>query len=161
MSKSRLFIFRIVMAVMLAAIAWKLFDLQIVKGDRYLEAATERLTTNITEKAHRGEIYDRYGEPLVTNKVGYSVVVQQAGQTNAELNKVIKRLIDILYSENCAYNDTLPITFAPYTFVFDDEDGDGNTQNELNKWFAENQYLGKKINEGMSAEEVFNIYKEL
>ena len=161
MSKSRLFIFRIVMAVMLAAIAWKLFDLQIVKGDRYLEAATERLTTNITEKAPRGEIYDRYGEPLVTNKVGYSVVVQQAGQTNAELNKVIKRLIDILYSENCAYNDTLPITFAPYTFVFDDEDGDGNTQNELNKWFAENQYLGKKINEGMSAEEVFNIYKEL
>lgn len=161
MSKSRLFIFRIIMAVMLAAIAWKLFDLQIVKGDRYLEAATERLTTNITEKAPRGEIYDRYGEPLVTNKVGYSVVVQQAGQTNAELNKVIKRLIDILYSENCAYNDTLPITFAPYTFVFDDEDGDGNTQNELNKWFAENQYLGKKINEGMSAEEVFNIYKEL
>ena len=161
MSKSRLFIFRIIMAAMLAAIAWKLFDLQIVKGDKYLEAATERLTTNVTEKAPRGEIYDRYGEPLVTNKVGYSVVVQQAGQTNAELNNVIKRLIDILYSENCAYNDTLPITFAPYTFVFDDEDGDGNTQNELNKWFAENQYLGKKINEGMSAEEVFNVYKEL
>lgn len=161
MSKSRLFIFRIIMAAMLAAIAWKLFDLQIVKGDKYLEAATERLTTNVTEKAPRGEIYDRYGEPLVTNKVGYSVVVQQAGQTNAELNNVIKRLIDILYSENCAYNDTLPITFAPYTFVFDDEDGDGNTQNELNKWFAENQYLGKKINEGMSAEEIFNVYKEL
>ncbi len=161
MSKSRLFIFRIIMAAMLAAIAWKLFDLQIVKGDKYLEAATERLTTNVTEKAPRGEIYDRYGEPLVTNKVGYSVVVQQAGQTNAELNNVIKRLIDILYSENCAYNDTLPITFAPYTFVFDDEDGDGNTQNELNKWFAENQYLGKKINEGMSAGEVFNVYKEL
>lgn len=161
MSKSRLFIFKIIMVAMLAAIAWKLFDLQIVKGDRYLEAATERLTTNVTEKAPRGEIYDRYGEPLVTNKVGYSVVVQQAGRTNAELNDVIKRLIDILYSENCEYNDTLPITFAPYTFVFDDEDGDGNTQNELNKWFSENMYLDKKINAGMSADEVFNVYKEL
>ena len=82
MPKARFIVLKLILIGMLAAIAWKLFDLQILKGEEYLEVANARLTTNITEKAPRGEILDRYGVPLVTNKVGYSVVIQRAGQTD-------------------------------------------------------------------------------
>lgn len=153
---------------MFAAIVWRLYNLQITNGEQYLEVATNRLMTNVTEKAPRGEIFDRYGVPLVTNKVGYSVVVQRAGQTNEELNAVIKRLIDILYSENCEYNDTLPISYAPYSFVLADENNDGSASDELEKWFNENKYIEEKrknndtkITRTMSAEDVVNFYKNL
>ena len=76
-SKARFVILKIIIALMFAAVAWKLFDLQIMKGDQYAQIATDRLTTNIVEKAPRGEILDRYGTRLVSNKVGYSVVMQK------------------------------------------------------------------------------------
>lgn len=161
MPKARFVVLKVMIVLMLAAITWKLFDLQILKGSQYLEVAANRLTTNVTEKAPRGEILDRYGVPLVTNKVGYSIVLQRAGQTNEELNAVIKQLIDVLYSENCAYNDTLPITYAPYSFTFQDEDGDGTTDSEQEEWFSSNKYIDKKIDRNMSAEEIIRAYQQL
>lgn len=161
MPKARFIVLKLILIGMLAAIAWKLFDLQILKGEEYLEVANARLTTNITEKAPRGEILDRYGVPLVTNKVGYSVVIQRAGQTDEELNAVIKRLIDVLYLEDCPYNDTLPITFAPYQFKFEDEDNDGTIATEKEAWFAENKYIDEEIHRGMAASDIINVYKQI
>ena len=161
MPKARFVVLKVMIVLMLAAITWKLFDLQILKGSQYLEVAANRLTTNVTEKAPRGEILDRYGVPLVTNKVGYSIVLQRAGQTNEELNAVIKQLIDVLYSENCAYNDTLPITYAPYSFTFQDEDGDGTTDSEQEEWFSSNKYIDKKIDRNMNDEAIVRAYQQL
>ena len=55
-SKARFIILKIVIAVMFAAVIWKLFDLQVLKGEQYYEIANDRMTTNIVEKAPRGEI---------------------------------------------------------------------------------------------------------
>lgn len=51
-SKARFIILKIVIAVMFAAVIWKLFDLQVLKGEQYYEIANDRMTTNIVEK-HR------------------------------------------------------------------------------------------------------------
>lgn len=162
MPKARFVILKIAMVIMIAAIGWKLFDLQILNGEEYLEVATSRLTTNITEKAPRGEILDRYGVPLVTNEVGYSVVIQRAGQTNEELNSTIKRIVDVLYSEGCEYNDTLPVSYAPYEFVFEDENENGSTEDEKEAWFNSNKYAEDgKINSDMSAQDIVAFYKTL
>ena len=67
-SKARFIILKIVIAVMFAAVIWKLFDLQVLKGEQYYEIANDRMTTNIVEKAPRGEILDRYGTTLVSTK---------------------------------------------------------------------------------------------
>ena len=48
MPKARFIVLKLILIGMLAAIAWKLFDLQILKGEEYLEVANARLTTNIT-----------------------------------------------------------------------------------------------------------------
>ena len=53
-SKARFIILKIVIAVMFAAVIWKLFDLQVLKGEQYYEIANDRMTTNIVEKAPRG-----------------------------------------------------------------------------------------------------------
>jgi penicillin-binding protein 2 len=160
-SKARFIVLKIVIAVMLAAILLKLFDLQVMKGEQYLEVATSRLTTNIVEKAPRGEILDRYGTALVTNKVGYSIVMQKTGMSDEELNEMLKKLVDILYLNNVEYYDSLPISFAPYNFEFEDTDEDGSVEREWNEWFENNKYTGKKIDQTMSAEAIINAYKEI
>lgn len=160
-SKLRFVILKVVIVVMLAAVVWKLFDLQIMKGDQYLEVANNRLTTNIVEKAPRGEILDRYGTKLVSNKVGYSVVMQKTDLKNEEFNDEIKKLVDILYSNKCEYYDNLPISFAPYQFSFEDENDDGSIDDEKAAWFNKNKNLGNGINENMSADEIMQIYKDV
>lgn len=104
-SKARFIILKIVIAVMFAAVIWKLFDLQVLKGEQYYEIANDRMTTNIVEKAPRGEILDRYGTTLVSNKVGYSVVMQKTDVKDEEFNDIIKKLVDIFYSTQCEYYD--------------------------------------------------------
>ncbi len=160
-SKARFFILKLIIAVMIAAIGWKLFDLQILKGEQYSEIANNRLITNVVEKAPRGEILDRYGTKLVSNKVGYSVVMQKTDMDDAQLNDVIKKLVDILYLNGCEYYDDLPISFAPYQFQFTDENENGTTEDERMAWFENNKYLGKGIDEYMSASQIMQAYKDI
>ncbi len=156
-SKARFIILKILLVILAAAIAWRLFDLQILKGEQYNEIANDRLTTNIVEKAPRGEILDRYGTRLVSNKVGYSVVMQKTDMKDEEFNDVIKKLIDVLYANQCEFYDELPITFAPYVFQFEDENEDGSVEDERNAWFA--SYDDFDINENMTADEVMRVLK--
>lgn len=156
-SKARFIILKILIVFMFAAICWKLFDLQIVKGSQYKEIANNRLITNIVEKAPRGEILDRYGTRLVSNKVGYSVVMQKTDLTDEELNDVITKLVGVLYSNGCEYYDNLPISFAPYTYQFVDENQDGSIDDERAAWYKNNK---AKITETISADEAMRIYKK-
>ena len=160
-SKARFIILKIVIAVMFAALIWKLFDLQVLKGEQYYEIANDRMTTNIVEKAPRGEILDRYGTTLVSNKVGYSVVMQKTDVKDEEFNDIIKKLVDIFYSTQCEYYDDLPISFAPYQFKFEDENEDGSVEDEREAWFKNNSHLGKGIEENMSADQIMQAYKEI
>ena len=160
-SKARFIILKIVIAVMFAAVIWKLFDLQVLKGEQYYEIANDRMTTNIVEKAPRGEILDRYGTTLVSNKVGYSVVMQKTDVKDEEFNDIIKKLVDIFYSTQCEYYDDLPISFAPYQFKFEDENEDGSVEDEREAWFKNNSHLGKGIEENMSADQIMQAYKEI
>ena len=156
-SSKRYLIIKIIMAVMLAAIIYKLF----VNGARYNEAANERLVSNIVAKAPRGEILDRYGAPLVMNKIGYSVVMQDVGLEDAEENAVIQTLVDIMTSTGGVYYNELPISDYPYEFIFSDENGDGSTEDECSEWFKDNKYLNKGIKPDMSAAQVMEAYKTI
>lgn len=157
-SKRRFIIIKLITIVMLAAIIVKLFDLQIINGERYNEAANDKLVSNIVAKAPRGEILDRYGEPLVTNKVGYSIVMQDVGLKNEEANVMIKTLVDIMIATDCVYYNELPISDYPYEFTFRDENEDGYTSDERADWFKKNKYLNKYISPDMTAPQVMDAY---
>ena len=53
----------------------KLYNLQIVNGQNYLEQSERRLVREVAINAPRGEIYDRYGKLLVTNEIGYDLCI--------------------------------------------------------------------------------------
>ena len=73
-----------------------LFNLQIVNGENYREQSEKRMlrTKNIT--APRGEIYDRNGVILATNKLSYDVELYKVRVSTKEQNDGILRLVEIL-----------------------------------------------------------------
>lgn len=160
-SKYRFFILKVVAVIMMAAIIVRLFDLQMIKGDSYLESATSRLTTSVVNRAERGNILDRFGNVLVTNKTGYSVVMQKTADTTEELNNTISKVVEILYTTGNTAIDTLPISSeGPYEFIFEDENGDGTVEDEIASWFESSKYNGKGLSYGMTADQVMAVYCE-
>ena len=64
MSKWRLRFIKIVLVLMIGLLVWRLYDMQIINGQGYKNLSDQRISSNITEKAPRGEITDRYGRVL-------------------------------------------------------------------------------------------------
>ena len=65
----------------------QLVQLQLVNGEDYVRQSAYWLTTTSTVSAARGEILDRYGRPMVTNKTEFSLVLvysawEQEGHTS-------------------------------------------------------------------------------
>ena len=161
-SKYRFMILQMIMIAMLAAITVRLFNMQIIDGEKYLANASSRLTTNVVNKAPRGDILDRYGNVLVTNKTGYSVLLQKETPDNDELNETIRSVVQILNETEKAAYDTLPITMdSPYRFIFEDKNNDSDSADEKKAWFENNKYIGKYLNSNMTAEQVVDIYAQI
>lgn len=148
MNKRFIFIY-IFLAIFAVICIVRLFDLQIVNGDEYREQAENRLVRACTIKAPRGEIVDRYGVPIVTNSMGYYVLLQSVDRNGSALNEKISALIDICNEDQVEYFDDFPISYAPYKFTFS---GD-NSRKELAEWKNKNN-----LNKYNSAEEVINYY---
>lgn len=113
----------LVVAIFLTG-GFRLMQFQVVNGAEYA-AQANRLTTSRTEiKAARGEIVDRYGRPLVTNKVGFNIIFYRSFMPKGEENEIISGLIDLLEKSGVEWIDECPITkTTPYQFIkgMDDE----------------------------------------
>lgn len=161
-SKYRFMMLKIIMVLMIIAIFAKLFSLQILEGRKYLETANARLSTSVTTKAPRGDILDRYGNTLVNNKVGYSVVIRKSDIENEELNNVISKVVEILYTTGSSIDDSLPISeTTPYSFTFEDKNNNGSIEDEKQSWFENNKYIDEYINSSMSADDIIYTYQSI
>lgn len=96
----------------------QLVSLQLVNGENYVKRAALNLTTTSTVSAARGEILDRYGRPLVTNKAAFSLVLVYSAW---EKEGQFERLLDLasrVKADGGAVQDLLPITTAaPYEYI--------------------------------------------
>lgn len=152
----RVLIIKIMVVLMMAAIIIQLFSLQMIHGEGYKKMSVQKVSTTTVDKAPRGEILDRYGRPLITNRVGYSLQMQKTGAKSAELNRMIIKLWDMLEEGGVTYQDTLPISMPPYEYSFTDGNNDGSWEDEKEAWFSKR----KKITADMSAEAVMAYYKK-
>lgn len=155
--KMRFLILKIISVLMCAAVIFKLFDLQLVKGNSYREIADSRLSASIVIKAPRGEIFDRYGTPLVTNKVGYRIIIQRGNMNDTELNSSFERVTDLLKSSGCEYYDTFPIENGNFDFKSAENEDENALRGE---WFSQSPYK-KYLTSDMSADEVIDKLKEI
>lgn len=126
----------------------KLFNLQIIHGQEYLETSNTRLTRESTLKAARGDITDRSGNKLVTTTMGFSLELYKTKIDTQTLNTTILNLIYLLEENKDNYVDNLPIIVNPIAFKQKSEE-------EQKKWKKENE-----IDENATAEEAFEQLKE-
>ncbi len=96
----RLLILSSVFIALGALMIYRVFDLQIVKGENYLNDFRLKTTKTRTLASTRGNIYDRDGNYLAYNELAYNVTIEdvyESGRTkNASLNDTIYRLIQMI-----------------------------------------------------------------
>jgi len=107
----------LVLAALLVGFSWVLYDLQIVHGAEYLEKSQRKIANTETVEAARGELLDRYGRLLVSNRISYKVTLTTS-LMGADRNDIILDLLEICREEGVLWADTLPITAsAPFTYT--------------------------------------------
>ncbi len=101
--KRRSFLWRYTaLAVLLALVGLvyiaRLVNLQITAHDLYTAVDTKTYTRTVKIQAHRGELFDRNGIPLVTNVKGYNLIFDYSAMPYgyAAGNEVILEAIDAL-----------------------------------------------------------------
>ena len=91
-----------------------LYRLQIIEGEKYYNESKEIKHETRTVTAARGNILDRYGRILVSNKECYNVKIDTtklfAGDNP---NQVILELVKMVREFGDDYNDDLPISLEP------------------------------------------------
>ena len=100
--KSRLLIAGTVMTLLFSILVVRMFQLQIVKGEKYQDNYTLKIVKERTLNSTRGRILDRNGEVLAYNELAYSITIEDNGSydstkerdrlLNAELAQIIEAL---------------------------------------------------------------------
>lgn len=100
--KSRLFVLIFAFAIMFSILIGRLFYLQIVKGDYYLNNYKLQIRKTRYIPGTRGNIYDRNGNLLAYNDLAYSVTFEDnipAGKNrNQTLNGILDQVMQIVES---------------------------------------------------------------
>ncbi len=86
----RLFGILIVAAFLL--LAYNLYQIQVVQGEQYKEAAEENRIRLLRIDAPRGVIYDRNGEVLVRNEPQFNVAIVPADLPSDRQDEILKKL---------------------------------------------------------------------
>ena len=125
--KSRLVVLIALFCVLSLIIVFRLFDLQIVNGENYLDNYTMSIRKTKTINGTRGNIYDRDGDILATNRLAYTVQIEDNGsyddrvQKNELINETINSVIEMIEQNGDSIVDDFGIVVDEndtYQFVY-------------------------------------------
>ena len=139
-SPGRLAFLGILLAAVLVLYLTTLYKFQIVEGNANYEASTNSIVSEETVIAARGNILDRYGRLLVSNRNCNNLLINAdelfADGDDAKANDYILRMCAIITEYGDAYTDELPITkTAPFEFT---DSMDAIQRARLNAWLQAN-----------------------
>lgn len=115
-STGRLFAFGLLVVALLALCVGTLYKLQIIEGAAYYEESQNKRPSEQTVTAARGNILDRYGRVLVSNRECYNLKISDKRLFLDEVedpNAVILQMINMVEAAGDKYTDDLPITKEP------------------------------------------------
>ena len=115
-STGRLFAFGLLVVALLALCVGTLYKLQIIEGAAYYEESQNKRPSEQTVTAARGNILDRYGRVLVSNRECYNLKISDKRLFSDEVedpNAVILQMINMVEAAGDKYTDDLPITKEP------------------------------------------------
>ncbi len=132
----RVIILTVVFVALGAVMIYRVFDLQIVNGEKYLNDFRLKTTKVRSLASTRGNIYDRNGNLLAYNELAYNVTIEDVYESgrnkNANLNNTIYRLIQMIEKNgDSSINDFNVILDNDGHYVFAVED------RQLNRFLAD------------------------
>jgi penicillin-binding protein 2 len=113
---TRLAFLGLLVAVLVIAYIVTLYKLQIIEGAAYYEKSLNNVVTTETVTAARGNIYDRYGRVLVSNRECYNIKLDENALFYGYIEDPNAAILDMVgLAKDCGdkYTDELPITAAP------------------------------------------------
>lgn len=125
----------LLLAVILFGLGSSLYDAQMIHGAEYLARSQNSIAETQTVEAARGDILDRYGRVLVSNRVTYQVALNTDAMEKNR-NDILLALIRIARDAGVEWEDTLPITAqtpfryttdTPFQYPTTDEEGSPTT----------------------------------
>ena len=148
-ARGRLAFLAAVFALLIAIYGVALYKLQIIEGAEYYERSQNSIVTKQVVTAARGNILDRYGRVLVSNRMCNNIVLDAQklfySEDITDPNEVLLNLARIVKTCGDKYTDTLPITTAP---PFEYVDNMTDLQKSLLKSFIEYNNIYNKANLG-------------
>lgn len=142
--KSRLLVLVIIIAVLFGIIIQRLFTLQIVRGEEYVNNFELQIKKEQTLSGTRGKIYDKNGNLLAYNELAYSITIADTGsydtvkEKNEAVNAELYKLITLIESKGDALVDDFAIALDGGGAFYFTVDGSSKKQ------FLANAY-GKSI----------------
>ena len=117
---ARLVAMALILLLLLTVYLVFLYRLQIIEGEAYYNRSNEISQTTRPVTAARGNILDRYGRVLVSNKECYNLQIDTDKLfANEDPNAVILELVKMVQSFGDSYTDDLPISMEP-PFEYDE-----------------------------------------
>lgn len=123
---SRYYQLLVLIIVLMLVLCIRLFVLTILQQDQWEEAAESQNTKEITTSAPRGEILDRYGRVLATNKQLFTVTFNASGLSTEEINASAYGLVQLLEKNGDGDKmvDNFPIVITKkgnFKYTYEDE----------------------------------------
>ena len=125
----------ILILLTLFGFAFELYDIQIRNNEYYAAQNNTVKTYKVPLEAARGEIVDRNGNPLVTNRQGNSIILDAAyfpsTKENEQRNKIVFNLIKLFGKNKEEYVHNLPLKLKGDKVVFFTEKDDENFERDI------------------------------
>ena len=149
-----MFAFGFIVTALLALCVVTLYKLQIIEGAAYYEESQENQSSLQTVTASRGNILDRYGRVLVSNRECYNLKISDTRLFSDEVedpNSVILEMVNLIEASGETYTDDLPITQEP-PFEYTD-------MTELQRTLLTAYLKGKGLDEDTTAVELMSYFR--
>ncbi len=153
-SSGRLLAFGLIVAALLALCLGTLYKLQIIEGAAYYELSQEDQPSLQTVTASRGNILDRYGRVLVSNRECYNLKISDTRLFSDEIedpNSVILEMVNMIEAAGESYTNDLPITMSP-PFEY-------TTMTENQQTLLKAYLKGKGLDEDTTAVELMSYFR--
>ena len=113
---SRVVAFGLMVTLLITLCVGTLYKMQIIEGAAHYDESLNTQVSTQTVTAARGNIFDRYGRVLVSNRECYNLVINTTrlfGDDVEDPNALILEMVNIVEAAGIDYTDDLPITDSP------------------------------------------------
>ncbi|MGE5473384.1 MAG: penicillin-binding protein 2 [Ignavibacteriales bacterium] len=133
----------------------QLFNLQVIQGAQYRDSSQRRLFRDAEIKAPRGEIFDRNGVVLATNREAFNIEIMKTSVSPDNINAMILSLVKVLEKNGDTYRDNFPISINPIRFYL--RDGEADAQ-EIQNFYKSFKIKNTDISDVQLFKEIRHFY---